>query len=88
MSPWPWRATAAAALAVTAFGFVQTATPHPVGVDGLFHMQSASLVRDNTLRGNRLPPPLLQAIASSPAFETVYSDGACVVVQAHHSDPG
>ena len=50
MTRWPWRAVAATALALTAFGFVQTATPHPVGVDGLYHIQSATLVRENLPR--------------------------------------
>jgi hypothetical protein len=34
------------------------------------------------LASDRLPTPLLRGIASSQSFETVYSDAACVVVQA------
>jgi len=45
-----WRAAAACLLAVVVFGSVQIASPHPVGVDGLFHAQSANLIRDNLPR--------------------------------------
>jgi hypothetical protein len=46
----PWRMVAALLLALTVFGVVQTASPHPVGVDGLFHAQSANLIRENLPR--------------------------------------
>jgi hypothetical protein len=45
-----WRALAAFALALCVFGGVQTASEHPVGVDGLFHAQSAQLIRENLPR--------------------------------------
>jgi len=45
-----WRAVAACLLAMVVFGAVQTASPHPVGVDGLFHAQSAKLIRGNLPR--------------------------------------
>jgi hypothetical protein len=45
-----WRAVAAAVLALAVFGIVQTASPHAVGVDGLFHAQSSNLIRENLPR--------------------------------------
>jgi hypothetical protein len=45
-----WRAVAASLLALVVFSAVQTASPHPVGVDGLFHAQSANLIRENLPR--------------------------------------
>ncbi len=47
--PWPRLALAFAAAAAV-FSLVQWATLHPVGVDGLFHIQCARLVRENLPR--------------------------------------
>jgi hypothetical protein len=45
-----WRAVAAFLISLAVFGGVQSASPHPVGVDGLFHAKSADLIRENLPR--------------------------------------